>query len=116
MRPFIEELQSLEEGAKGKVLIVATMVIMIFVVYAWFGFFNNMVAGTESNSTTSAATADSQPEQQQSQIQAQPQNPTGNSFGQTMANGIADIGNGFATMISWFENIFKGSGQYNINQ
>ena len=42
-KSFIDELRSLDEAAKQKIMIVATMAIMIVVVYVWFGYFNGLV-------------------------------------------------------------------------
>lgn len=42
---FIEKLQSLDGPAKNKVLIVATAVVMVIVIYFWLAYFNNLIAG-----------------------------------------------------------------------
>jgi hypothetical protein len=47
---FIEELQSLEEPTKMKVLVVATTILMILVIYFWLIYFNGIVsAGTQAS-------------------------------------------------------------------
>ena len=58
---FIEELQSLEEPTKKKILVVSTVLVMAVVVYVWLGYFNNLVSSTpgialsDNSSTTSSA-------------------------------------------------------------
>jgi hypothetical protein len=42
---FFEQLQSLDERTKTKVLIVATAIAMIVVIYVWLAYFNNLIAG-----------------------------------------------------------------------
>ena len=43
-KTFLEELQSLEEPTKFKILIASTVVIMIVVVYFWLAYFNGIVS------------------------------------------------------------------------
>jgi len=45
---IIERLQALDEPTKHKVLVVATLVIMVVVIYFWLAYFNNLVAGISS--------------------------------------------------------------------
>jgi hypothetical protein len=91
MGSFFESLQSMDESMKQKILVVATVVIMILVVYVWLGYFNGIVAGT-SQSNTSVATA-----------QVQPVSSGGNSFWQSMKDDMANMAN-----------VFKQPGQYNV--
>ena len=93
MGSFFEQLQSLDESMKQKILIVATIVIMVVVVYVWIGYFNGIVAGV------------SQPDQSVAQVQPQATQPTsgGNSVWQDMQNGMANM-----------INAFKQPGQYTI--
>ena len=40
---FLEELRSLEESTKKKVLYISAAVIMIVVIYFWLAYFNSLV-------------------------------------------------------------------------
>lgn len=42
-RGFFEGLQALDDAAKTKILVVATVIIMLIVGYLWLGYFNNFV-------------------------------------------------------------------------
>lgn len=42
---FWEYLQSMPEPAKKRVLVIATAVIMAFVIYFWLAYFNNLITG-----------------------------------------------------------------------
>ena len=42
---FLHRLQGLDEGHKQKIMIVASVVIMIVVVYFWLAYFNSIVVG-----------------------------------------------------------------------
>ena len=69
---FIEKLQSADEAAKRRWMLLSTITIMIIVIYVWMAYFNNLVAGF-------------------SQTQQAPASPTagGFTFWQTMRNGTA---------------------------
>ncbi|HVO28558.1 MAG TPA: hypothetical protein VMT81_01065 [Candidatus Paceibacterota bacterium] len=54
-KTFFEELRSLSEPAKRKILVASTVVIMFAVIYIWLGYFNNLVS---ISPPTSPATAD----------------------------------------------------------
>jgi hypothetical protein len=41
---LLEELQSLDESTKKKIMIVASAMVMIVVVYFWLAYFNTIVA------------------------------------------------------------------------
>jgi hypothetical protein len=99
---FIEELQSLEEPTKLKVLIISALCVMVIVVYMWLGYFNNLVS-----SNAPSAVADSQTPTQTSA-------PTGTSFVGSMQNELASIYEGFIGLFRGIGGIFKGPGQYNI--
>jgi hypothetical protein len=95
-KSFLEELQSLDEATKRKVAIATTAVIMIGVVYIWFGYFNSLVAGVSQQPTvaTNAGTSDTG-------------SSSGPSFFQNMQSGAAAIGGEFI-------GVFSHPGQYNI--
>lgn len=99
---FIEELQSLGEPTKRKILIGATAVIMVAVVYLWLGYFNGLVAA--SSQTPIVAAQDSQSGGSATQAQVQPQQGVG-----------AIIGGFFSNIIGDFRHLFQSPGQYNIN-
>lgn len=85
-KSFLAELQSLDAPTKRKVVIVSTVVVMVIVIYLWFGYFNGLVADV------------SQPTVAANQEQKAP-----GSFFQNIKNGMAAIANEF-----------KGSKQYDI--
>lgn len=100
-KSFLEELQSLDEPTKKKVMIVATVVIMGVVIYFWLAYFNNLVAGIDQstvaeNVSSSAATA------------------SGPGLGESLRNGIASIGNVFMGIVHGLANIFQAPRQYLI--
>ena len=95
-KSFLGELQSLDEATKRKVAIVATVIIMVGVIFVWVGYFNGLVAGVSQQQTT-VATNNSP------------------SFTQNIKSGMAAIGNGFVGATQWFIGIFKNPGQYTIH-
>jgi len=113
-KSFLDELQSLSEATKKKVVIIATAVLMIGVVYLWLGYFNGLVAGGSQQQQT-AANGDAG-----NQAQIAQQNPSGTSgangagdansnpgFAQNFKNGMAAIGQAFVGAL-------KSPGKYNI--
>ena len=105
-KSFFEELQSLNEGTKRKVAIVATIVLMVGVVYVWLGYFNGLVAGS-SGSTGNAGN---------SEISQQQPTPVGQTQQNQSApsSWMAALGNGFAGAATRVADLFKNFGQYNI--
>ncbi len=53
---FLEELQSLDEPTKKKVLIIATAIIMVVVIYFWLMYFNSFVVDTTITNTVATGT------------------------------------------------------------
>lgn len=51
---FLEKLQSLDERTKQWILIAATAVIMIVVVYVWLAYFNSILANVASTTSEPA--------------------------------------------------------------
>jgi hypothetical protein len=94
MASFIDELQGLDESAKRKILVAATVVIMIVVAYLWIGYFNGLVAGSSQQQSATVAVA---------QTPAGAATNNGNSFWQNMKNDMANIAN-----------TFRGPGQYTV--
>ncbi len=54
-KSFLEELQSLDEATKTKILVAATAVAMIIVIYVWLAYFNNLIAGVAQEGAASSA-------------------------------------------------------------
>ena len=90
---FLEELQSLGNAAKKRVLIISTLVIMVIIVTIWFSYFNGVVAsaGQPTIADTSSTVSNG----------ATP--AKGPSIWQNIEVGMASIGN-----------IFKGHSDYTI--
>jgi hypothetical protein len=109
-KSWIEGLQALDERTKHKVLIAATIVIMIIVIYLWLAYFNNLVAGignagatdTTGNQAVSAAPV------------AQPavQNP---GFFGSIGNAITSLPASFMGAMHWLGRILDAPRQYIIN-
>lgn len=94
---FIEELQSLNEVVKKRVLIIATTVIMVVVVGVWFSYFNGIIASASQPVIAIDATTTAQT------VPTASSSANGPGVWQNIENGFASIGN-----------IFKGPSQYNI--
>lgn len=107
----METLQSLSESTKRKILVGATVLIMIVVVYFWLAYFNNLIAAISQPTVAQDTTGQSAPTTdetvQQSALAVQPASSTGDSF-------LGYIGGAFTGMIQGVEDIFKAPGQYNI--
>lgn len=54
---FFEELQSLDEPTKKKIMIVAAVVIMAMVIYVWLAYFNNLLASVTQPPVADNSTA-----------------------------------------------------------
>jgi hypothetical protein len=92
---FIEELQSLNDATKKRVLIISTIVIMAVVITVWFSYFNGILASASqsalaTDTTSTTATVGSEP-------------ANGASVWQNIMNGMASIGN-----------VFNSSSQYTV--
>jgi len=115
-RSFIEELQALNEPTKRKVLIGATVVIMLIVAYLWLGYFNGLIAA--SSQAPVAAAQPTTAEEQQPQVQ-QPQAdvapPPALGVWQNVEQGMATIGGFFAGAFASFAHLVRIPGQYNIS-
>jgi hypothetical protein len=74
-KSFFEELQSLSESTKQRILVVSTIVIMIVVVYVWLGYFNGIVAQAQSQQTQPTS--------------------SGNNFWQTVKDDMGNMVNNF---------------------
>jgi flagellar basal body-associated protein FliL len=54
---MLEELRSLSEENKKRVLIIATVIIMVIVIGAWAVYFNSIVMGTAQQAATDATSS-----------------------------------------------------------
>ena len=52
---MLEELQSLDEKTKKRVLIIATIIIMVIIIGVWVTYFNSIVIGTATPQATSTS-------------------------------------------------------------
>jgi hypothetical protein len=92
---LLEEIQSLNEKNKKRVLVIGTAIIMIIVIGVWITYFNGIIASAGQQSvadgSTNAATT------QGTVAAAQPTAPIahGSSIWQNVENGMASIGNIF---------------------
>lgn len=94
MNKFLEELRSLDESAKTKVLVIATLIIMAIVIYFWLGYFNSVISS-----------APAEP------VAAGNQEPAGTPPPSAFQN----LSNGFAAVAHSFGQWFQASHTYNIN-
>jgi hypothetical protein len=107
-KSFLDELQSLSEATKKKVVVVATAILMVGVVYLWLGYFNGLVADGDVGGQ--AQTAQQNPSDTNSANAAN----GGSSFVQNFKNGMAAIGGDFTGMGQAFVGAFESPGKYNI--
>ena len=108
---MLEELRSLSEANKKRVLVIATVIIMAIVIGVWIMYFNSIIAGTsqqaavQATSSVAAATpvATTTMPSAITTITPTPAQASGPGLWQNIKNGIGSI-----------VNIFKKSSQYNI--
>ena len=109
---FWERLQALDEPTKNKVLIVATAIIMVIVVYFWVAYFNNIIAGISG-----PAIAQNEPAQadttQTAQQDGTPQSDS--NIWQNMQNGMATIYTQFMNGARGLGNILQAPRQYIVS-
>lgn len=95
-RDLLEKVRSLDEGAKRKVLIASSIVVMVAVVALWAIYFNNIVmapAGDAGQAATAATPAPSVP--------AASPSSSGPGFWHTVGNDLSGL-----------VNIFTGGHEY----
>lgn len=116
---FLEEIQSLSEGTKKRVLIIATILIMIIVITVWFAYFNSILGGTsqpsvaQTSATTPAAPAPSTP----SSTTVAAAVPVVSQSGVPLMSGPSlwqNIENGFSSFFRSIASIFSGPSNYTI--
>ncbi len=101
---MLEELQSLSDGNKKRVLIIATVIIMVIIIGVWVTYFNSVIVGTDQSVATEATTTTSAvatpTTTAPAPVTAQANGP---SIWQNIKNGFGSIAN-----------VFKKPSQYNI--
>ena len=118
---FWEELRSLEEPTKTKILVVATVLVMVVVVYFWMAYFNNLIAGSQTGgNAVGVGVATAEPAQPSAPAAAAPAAAAEQSaasvpgFWQNAANGTAFLFAQFVNAMRGLGNIFAGPRQYLI--
>jgi hypothetical protein len=56
-KSFLEELQSLDEPVKRRILVVSAIIIMAIVIYVWLGYFNGLVATNQPQQTSGSGSS-----------------------------------------------------------
>ncbi len=97
---FLEELQSLDESTKNKIMIVTAIMIMAIVIYVWLGYFNNLIA-----SVNQAPVAEDG---------ASPSAPNGPGIGAILKNNAAFVYETFMNALRGLANILQAPRQYII--
>lgn len=101
-KSFIEELRSLDEPTKHKIMIGTVIVSMFLVVYLWFAYFNTIVQNTSpvaaQASTTSAA-----------------EDSGGLGIGNLFADAASSLWQSIAGGAKGMVNAVRSSKKYNIN-
>jgi len=115
---FLEGLQSLDESTKHKILIGATAVIMIVVVYFWLAYFNSIVVNLSAQ-PVAAQTQSAPAVAQTTPAVAQNAPAVAQSASTPAASGGGtsiwhNIGAGFMSLVHGFGNIFQSQGQYTV--
>jgi hypothetical protein len=105
---MLEELQSLSQANKKKILIVSTIIIMIIVIGVWVSYFNSIVIG---NAPAPAAQATSTATASETVLAPIVITPATSTSVRASSPGIwQDIKNWFGSIA----NIFQKPSQYNI--
>jgi hypothetical protein len=103
---MLEELQSLSDGNKKRVLVIATVIIMIIIIGVWVIYFNSVIMGTaqpaatEATTTSAVAVPISATVTTTAPVAAQASGP---SLWQNIKNGFGSIAN-----------VFKKPSQYTV--
>jgi len=103
---MLEELQSLSDGNKKRILIIATMIIMIIIIGMWVVYFNGVIMGTAEQVATDATTTSAgavAPTLPTVVAPSAPAQANGPSLWQNIENGFGSIAN-----------VFKKPSHYNI--
>jgi len=110
-KTFLEELQSLDEPIKTRALVIGSGVLMVVVVFVWFGYFNNVViGGQEAAQAGNDGSADTATVAQTAPAPAAANSQTANAAATAGPSLWQNIENGFASVA----HIFQTPRQYNI--
>ena len=90
-KSFLEELQSLEESTKTKVLIVSTIVLMLLVFYFWLAYFNGIVSSAGETAGV---------DQDQASVPVDQTSPTP-GFWSRVGSGAAIVGDAIGSGFQW---------------
>jgi flagellar basal body-associated protein FliL len=107
---MLEELQSMSDRNKKRVLIIATVIIMIIIIGVWVAYFNSVIMGTTQPAATEATTS--------SAVGAPTQTPT--TTAATATAPVTAQANGpslWQNIKDWFgsiANVFKKPSEYTI--
>jgi hypothetical protein len=108
---MFQELQSLSEANKKRVLVVATIIIMVIVIGVWVSYFNSILLGRAGQNTAQATSATAAATGTAAVPIAITPTPSTPAPAKASGPGIwQDIENGFAA----FANIFRKPSQYTI--
>ncbi|MGC9598854.1 MAG: hypothetical protein ABSE18_00500 [Minisyncoccia bacterium] len=108
-KSFLEELQSLDETTKTKILVVATAVAMIIVIYVWLAYFNSLIAGVAQEGTASSAASSSVPS---SAASSSAVSSGGTSIWQNVEGGIGTLYGKSVGFLHYLGNILQAPRQY----
>jgi hypothetical protein len=121
---YLDQLQSLDETTKKKVLVVATAILMVAIVYFWLAYFNGIIVGLAgggqavaqaSPSNTNAAAsvpALTVNGTANSATPAAPAAPAGPSMFARMGGGLAAIYASFGNILSDLGSMLRAPRQY----
>jgi hypothetical protein len=115
MKDFFQKLQSLDEPVKQRILVAATIVIMVVVLYFWLMYFNGIVAGARPEDVADNATAGDAMTGQSAAQQGAAGAVTGEEgMGpwQVVGRRIAFVYGGFMNMVRGLGNILQAPRQY----
>ena len=99
---FLEELQSLSDVHKKRVLVIATVIIMVIVIGVWFSYFNGIIASASQPTVAGSGDGTAQATSTAPTTGTAP-TANGASMWQNIKNDMASIGS-----------IFNSSSQYTV--
>jgi hypothetical protein len=108
---FLQELQSLEESTKTKVLVVTSIVLAIIVFYFWLAYFSGIVLGGAQS-----LTADQDQEQAAASpsLSSLPVASPDQGFWGRVGNGTAIVGRSIGSGFEWIGQAFESPKEYKI--
>jgi hypothetical protein len=106
---FVEKLQSLDDRQKRTILIVATAIIMVIVIYIWLGYFNSIVASVPQGQDTADQSAPAD------QVTPAPQPAETMNPLQRMESGMANMYQSMTGFFGSLGKILQSPRQYIVN-